>query len=137
MKLSQGADEKSGVLAREQELQELSARIEESSAIIEDLAQQQMDARSRLHELEHGREALQNSVNQATQAQARIESQLTAKQERLEQFHQRKQRLENDLQELHQQRQRDENLVAEARARLDEALALSEDYEQRRVDRMP
>ena len=136
LKLSQGADDKSGVLAREQELKELSARIEESSAIIEDLAQQQMDARSRLHELEHGREALQNSVNQATQAQARIESQLTAKQERLEQFHQRKQRLENDLQELQQQRQRDENLVAEARARLDEALALSEDYEQRRVDLM-
>ena len=54
--------------------------------------------------------------------------------ERLQQFHNRKQRLETDISDLGQQRQRSEVSLAEARARLDEALGRTENFEQIRND---
>ena len=132
LRVSRAMDEKAGVLAREQALNLLRDEIELSAQRVEELQQRLDQSRGRLHELEHGRDELQAGLNQATQALARSESQLSARQERVQQHHERKRRLEREIEELHQQRERDETMVAEARARLEEALLLTEDHEQRR-----
>ena len=132
LRVSHGIDEKAGVLAREQTLKSVVAEIALSEQRVETLQQRLDEGRSRLHDLEQGREELQSTLNQTTQVLARTESQLNTRQERVQQHYTRKQRLESDIDELHQQRDRDEAMMAEARARLEEALLLTEGHEQRR-----
>jgi chromosome segregation protein len=132
LRVVRGNDEKAGVLQREQELKTLSAEIDETRARVEELHSQLMENRSRQQTLERGRDELQIAVNQTTQTLARIESQLSARNERLQQFQNRKNRLETDINDLRQQREGNDQTVAEARARLSEALALTENFEEQR-----
>jgi len=132
LRLHKGNDEKSGVLARENELKELALEIEETAARVDEREELLSQGRTRLHDLEQGREELQSSLNQSTQLLAQAESQLTARQERLQQHWVRKERLQKDIAELFQQRTQDEEQLAQARARLDEALMLNEESEYQR-----
>ncbi len=132
LRVHKGDDEKSGVLARENELKELALAIEETTARVNGLDDQLSEGHARLHDLEQGREALQSSLNQSTQLLAQTESQLTARQERLQQHLSRQDRLQKDIAELLQQRTQDDEHIAQARARLDEALMLNEESEYQR-----
>ncbi len=132
LRVTRGNDEKAGVLQREQELKSLAAEIDETRARVEELHGQLLESRSRQQDLERSRDELQLRVNQSTQSLARIESQLSARNERLQQFQSRKNRLETDANELRQQREGSDQTVAEARARLTEALALTENFEELR-----
>ncbi len=132
LRLSRGGDEKAGVLEREKELKQLAGEIELTREKIETLERQMEEGRARLRELELARDELQATTNQTTQALARAESAVGTLRERMQHYHTRKSRLERELEEAVRQRGRDEEQLAEARARLDEALALVEDYEQRR-----
>jgi chromosome segregation protein len=132
LRVSRGVDEKAGVLQREQELKTLEAEVAETAARIETLESQLNDSRTRQQELERGRDELQATLNQTNQAMTRVGSQLSARQERLQQFHNRKQRLETDIADLHEQRRQGEESLAESRARLDEILASTENFEETR-----
>ena len=132
LRVVRGNDEKAGVLQREQELKSLIGEIDETRARTEEIHSQLLESRSRQQVLERSRDEVQIRVNQTTQSLARVESQLTARNERLQQFHTRKSRLETELNDLRQQRQASEQTVAEARARLTEALALTENFEEQR-----
>ncbi|MFC1750277.1 chromosome segregation protein SMC, partial [Pseudomonadota bacterium] len=136
MRVVRGVDEKAGVLQREQELKALNDEINETAERVEALQEQEQESRARQQELERGREELQSAVNQTTQERAKIESQLSTRQERIQQFHNRKERLEKDISDLKEQRLGHEESLAEARARLDEALALTENFEQSRHELM-
>ena len=132
MRVVRGVDEKAGVLQREQELKSLSEEIAETTERVEQMQHQGQESRARQQALERGREELQSATNQTTQEYAKIESQLSTRQERIQQFHHRKERLEKDINDLKEQRLGHEEALAEARARLDEVLALTENFEQTR-----
>ena len=134
LRVTRGVDEKAGVLQREQELKTLEADINETAAQVEALQENLQHNRSRQQELERGREELQTSLNQTAQSKSGVDSQLSARQERLQQFHKRKQQLETDVAELRQQRLTSEQTLAEIRARLDEVLSKTENFEQIRND---
>ncbi len=134
LRVARGVDEKAGVLQREQELKSLESEIQEAIARVEELQATLQESRARQQELERGREELQSTLNKTTQSKAGIESQLSARQERMQQFHNRKQRLETDTGDLKQQRLDSEKNLAETRARLDEALARTENFDETRND---
>ena len=117
-----GAEQESGVLARQQEIQELQASLE--------LQQEQLAAdeeriatlRERIHQLEQQRDGLQQSLARIGREEGELKAQSSARQVRLEQVHARRERIQADLEDIRAQRSDELEQLGESRLMLQHAL---------------
>ncbi|GAB6041945.1 chromosome segregation protein SMC [Endothiovibrio diazotrophicus] len=132
LRVARDADEHAGVLAREQEIKELSARTEALQAAIDELTAQRDEGRARVQTLEERRDSLQKEAHQAGRRHAEVRSQLSARRARLEQHENRIRNLASEREEVEQQLGRDREELENSRMRLQEALAEMEVLAQQR-----
>jgi chromosome segregation protein len=123
-----GGEEQSGVLIREQALQQLARQIEAMDDRVAVLQQQVEQGARAVGELESARETLQARVREVTDRRAEVQARLSAWQERLNQIRARDQRLRAEIDEVRRDLARDEQERVAARQRLEEALAATEDH---------
>lgn len=132
LRLTRDADEKAGVLQREQELKELANAIESLSSEIEMADEQRSEGREQLKRLEEERETVQRELHQASRAQAELQAQLSGRQARLDQIRNRSQNIENEITELDSHTEQNQSDTRIARERLSEAMELMETLSQQR-----
>ncbi len=132
LRISKEHDAQSGVLQRQQDLEQVEKRIEQVEAQEGEYTEQLEEAREALRDLEAERESMQQSLQQATRAQSDIQSQISAKQARLEQMSMRAERIETEIRECSEHREDETQQAKEARAELQEAMDAMADDEGRR-----
>lgn len=128
LRLSRDADEKAGVLAREQELKQLAKTLDQADSQVRDLVTRQQAGQSRMQGLESSRAALQLTLNDTLRRHADVRAQYSGKQARLDNVRIRFERLSGEIEELHKQTNQDADNLATTRQRLHEALALTEGH---------
>ncbi len=126
LRVVRDADEKAGVLHREQELKELTASIEQLRAQVEEGQAQLAEGRESIQRREEEREAVQRELHQASRQQAEVQAQLSGRQARLEQMRNRSQNIKCDIGELRQQSNENEEETKLARGRLATAMEAME-----------
>ncbi|WP_105103844.1 chromosome segregation protein SMC [Microbulbifer pacificus] len=132
LRVSRGADAEAGVLARKQELENLSLAVEECEARIEELSEQREQLRRRATELESGIEQSRNSAEQLNRRTGDLRSQLSAQRARQEQMDERRRRIEQEIAEVREQKDAEAESISEARVALQEAVeAMSDDTDRR------
>ncbi|SDT97050.1 chromosome segregation protein SMC [Halopseudomonas salegens] len=122
LRVRRGEANTGGVLARQQEMEQLQAQLAEQEAALEHTAEQQARHQQRIRELEQQRDSLQQGQAQLGREQGDIKAQCSARQVRLEQIHARRQRISDDLVDIRQQRSDELEQLGEARLTLQEAL---------------
>ncbi|QIL89460.1 chromosome segregation protein SMC [Microbulbifer sp. SH-1] len=132
LRVSRGADAEAGVLARKQELEDLSRSLEECEVRIEELTEQREQLRRRAGELEAGIEQARDSAEQLNRRTGDLRSQLSAQRARLEQMDERRRRIEQEIAEVREQKDAEAESISEARIALQEAVeAMSDDTDRR------
>ena len=132
LRVARDADEKAGVLQREQELKELAHAIESLTAEVEIAEAQLGEGREQLKTLEAERETVQRELHQASKAQAELQAQLSGRQARLEQMRNRSKNIEQEIAELEGQTQQNQADTQAARERLTASLAQMDAIEEQR-----
>jgi len=132
LRVARGADEKAGVLQREQELKELAHAIDSLSSDVETAEAQLSEGREQLKNLEAERETLQRELHQASRAQAEVQAQLSGRQARQEQMRNRSKNIEQEIAELEGQTQQNQADTLTARDRLSTSLAQMGSIEEQR-----
>ncbi|WP_457668608.1 chromosome segregation protein SMC [Thiolapillus sp.] len=115
-------DASAGMLAREQEIRELAARVDELEPLVESLNRELAEGRQRLAEQEQRRAEQQRSFEQMNQEVAGIQAQLSGKRARADHIRQRVEALAQDMEEIRTQLETDKQGMEEARLRLHRAL---------------
>lgn len=132
LRLSRGADETSGVLAREQEIR----RLDEQIALFEEQAEQAeaalAEGREQLHTAEQEREQGQKQLNELNRGLSELRSQLTGKRTRAEHLKHRGDTIQHEMDELREQAETDREELELSRARLHAALEEMETLSERR-----
>lgn len=128
----QGEDVAAGMIAREQEIRELTSRLQglESSATA--LKEQLEDAQSILADAEQLRDQGQASLDTANRSLAEVRAQLSGRRARAEQIRHRIQGMDKDIEEIRQQLSEDSAETALSRQRLHQALSDMEDLAEQR-----
>ena len=134
LRVARDADDKAGVLHREQELNELTDEIASLEQQAEALHASSEEGRSRLAELEKDRETIQSELNATNRQRGEYNSQLSGKQARFEQINKRRERLESDAAELKQNIVEVEQEIELARKQLHAALGLMESLAKEREE---
>ncbi|RMG33241.1 MAG: chromosome segregation protein SMC [Gammaproteobacteria bacterium] len=125
-------DAESGILAREGEIRELTAREQALQPRIEEMEAALEQARERLREAEQQREQAQSRQDAGARTLAELKALLSGKQARAEQIRQRLAGLEEEARELQAQLQQGAEETAAARERLHAALARVDELDRRR-----
>ena len=128
LRLTRDADEKAGVLAREQELKQLAKAIDQTATQVQELVAAQQAGQVHMKALEESRSKSQIVLTDTSRRHAEVRAQHSGKQARLENMRMRLERLTGDIDELHKQVSLDEEGLASTRRRLHEALALTEGH---------
>lgn len=132
VRVARDSDASSGVIARRQELEELTAAIEDAEAAVADLSEQLEGARSTIKTLENQREQLRRDADEQNRRYGELRSQLSARQVRVEQTNMRRERLDNEIREAREQMEQEAEHLSEARMILSEAIDMMEqDTDQR------
>lgn len=132
LRYRRGEASESGVLARQQEMEQLQALLAEQELALESSQQRLGDLRERIRGLELKREGLQQAISGLSRQQGDLKAQWSAKQVRLEQITARRQRIGDDLQDIKQQRSDELEQIGEARLTLQAALdSMEQDTGQR------
>lgn len=126
LRVNRGVAQQGGVLHRQQELQELQARLEQLDGDINQLVDSLEDNRTRLKSLEAEREEVQREIQQHSRKQSELRAELSAQQARSEQLLARRQRLDADVEEQRKQYQSEQESLAESRMTLQEAIEAME-----------
>jgi chromosome segregation protein len=134
LRVAHDADEKAGVLQREQELTTLAASIEHLEGDVAAGQERLAEGREQLQRLEEEREQVQRELHQATRAQAEIESQLSGRQARLDQMRNRSDNIDKEIAELQQHDEQNQTDTRAARERLNEAMVQMEQLAQQREE---
>ena len=132
LSLQHGGDAQAGVLAREQEIRELSERLDALEPRVAQLAETLAADRQALVDAEQAREAQQRELEAAQRVVAEVRALLSGKQARAEQIRHRIEGLDKDIAELRQQLTDGSAEMEAARGRLHEALASIEDLAKQR-----
>jgi chromosome segregation protein len=127
-----GSDAAAGVLAREQEVRELSHKLGELEPRVAKLASQLEEDRQALVDAERTREEQQRELEAAQRKVAEMRALLSGKQARAEQIRHRIEGLQKDAEDLNQQTEQGHRDMEAARKRLHEALASIEDLGRQR-----
>ena len=134
LRVVRDADEKAGVLSREQEIKELLRQMDELSETIDELDVNQKNSHETSKSLEALREQGQKALNEVAHRRGEARAQASGKQARLEQMLSRSSRLHQEIDDVRQQKISDEQEMAEARLRLEDALGATEGHALRRDD---
>jgi chromosome segregation protein len=134
LRVARGADEKAGVLQREQELKELTSTIDSLSSDVETAEATMAESREQLKQLETERETVQQELHQASRAQAEVQAQLSGRQARLDQMRNRSQGIEQEITEIDQSKDQNQQDTISARQRLEQSLAEMATIEQKREE---
>ncbi|MFP5383517.1 MAG: chromosome segregation protein SMC [Gammaproteobacteria bacterium] len=127
-------DAAGGLLMRRQELEELDARIEESEAVIAELAERLAAGRELLREREQAREQAQREMSAVSREYSNLSAEVSARQVRLEQFTARHERIERELTETRRQQSEEREQITLSRNLLQEALDAMEGSSKERED---
>ncbi|MEJ1463074.1 MAG: chromosome segregation protein SMC [Candidatus Sedimenticola sp. (ex Thyasira tokunagai)] len=122
LRLNREGDETSGVLEREQEIRELTERLELLSTQAEDLAAGVESGRERLQQTEQSREQGQRHLNEINRALSDLRSNLSGKRTRAEHLKNRSQHIGSEMTELREQMEQDLEDLEMAKMRLHTAL---------------
>lgn len=134
LRVKRDADAQSGVLARQEELEQLTVLLEETEARAEILGDELQAHRESLKAMEQQREQYRRETDQAKQQLNEHRSQLSAQEVRIEQSAVRRQKLQDDINEAKEQLQLEDESLSEARVVLEQAIGFMEqDSEQREV----
>jgi chromosome segregation protein len=132
LRVARDKDASSGVIARRQELEELSAAISAITDEADVLSQTLEDGREAIKQLEQQRETLRRESEEQARRYGEVRSQLSAKQVRIEQVNMRRERAEAEIREAREQLDQEGEHLSEARMILGEAIELmGQDTEQR------
>ncbi len=126
VRVTRDTDASSGVIARRQELEELSAHLVDAEEQVELLALQLEEGRATVKRLEQDRETLRREVDEQNRKYGELRSQLSAKQVRVEQINMRRERAENEIREAREQMEQEAEHLSEARMILSEAIEMME-----------
>lgn len=132
LRVARDNDATSGVLARKQELEELTEQLEEAENQVEELGLKLDEGRAKVKELEQQREQVRRESEDHNRKYSELRSQLSAKQVRVEQITVRRDRVANEIREAREQMDQENEGLGEARMILEEAIeAMGRDTEQR------
>lgn len=122
------ADQESGVIQREQELNEVRGALTQAESRVGHLQDELETFTQRLEEAETKRETNQASLNNSLRVLSETRSQLSGKQQKLDQTQQRKSRLSEELEAARQQREVQAEELSLAKERRAEALMQVEEF---------
>lgn len=132
LRLQRGEDNGAGVLARQQELEQLSALADQQQAALDAGEDRLAQLRDTIRQLEQQRDGLQQSQGRLTREQGDLKAQWSARQVRLEQVSARRERIGQELEDIRAQRAEELEQIGEARLALQGALdRMAEDAAQR------
>lgn len=132
LRVTRDTDASSGVIARRQELEELTAAISEAEEQVNLLGQQLEEGRETLKQLNQQRETARREVEEQSRRHAEAHSQLSAMQVRVEQVTMRRERVESEIREAREQMEQEAEHLSEARMILSEAIeAMEQDTDRR------
>jgi chromosome segregation protein len=134
LRVARDKDEKSGVLAREQEIKHLQQDLEELDMQTDEIEQRIQDGRAELQNKEQQREQWQAELNQSHNQCSQIQAQITARQSRLEQLVKRNQILQEESSELQNQIAKEQEETETARRKRNEAMVLMESLSREREE---
>ncbi|VAW58543.1 Chromosome partition protein smc [hydrothermal vent metagenome] len=134
LRVARDKDEKSGVLAREQEIKELQQVLEEQDMSLEELEVNIQDTRAQLQNLEQQREQWQAELNNTHSQCSQIQAQLTAGQTKLEHLLSRNQNLQEESVELTKNIERQQDEMESARRKRNEAMTQMESLSREREE---
>ena len=132
LRVARPSDEKSGVLAREQELKQLSQQLQAMLTRVDDLDRQLQEGNAAIQALEEERNTLQQSLNQAGHHHAELRASLSSKEAHLDQLRQRHDKISAELSEINAQTELHSRDLREARLRLEQLLGQTAGHEQQR-----
>ncbi len=132
IRIIRDSDHKGGVLAREQELKQLDTELEEAQQLVDELSEKIEQGRAYLREIEHNRENRQKEFNLHNRTLSELRSQYSSKQSRLEQMHNRQNRVQEEIAEIEQQIEEHKQLIEEATERLHIALEQIDEFAMQR-----
>lgn len=126
LRVARDNDASSGVIARRQELEELTAAITSREQEIETLMARLDEGREAIKQLEQARELLRRELEELNRRHSEIRSQLSARQVKVEQLLMRRERTDNEIREAREQMEQEAEHLSEARMILSEAIAMME-----------
>jgi chromosome segregation protein len=126
LRVARDNDASSGVIARRQELEELTAAITSREQEIETLVARLDEGREAIKQLEQARELLRRELEELNRRHSEIRSQLSARQVKVEQLLMRRERTDNEIREAREQMEQEAEHLSEARMILSEAIAMME-----------
>lgn len=132
MRVAKDSDASSGVLARKQELEELTASIAELEEQVEQLSEAMEERRTNIKDLESQRETQRREAEDLNRRYGELRSQVSAKQVQVEQTAMRRQRLDGEISESKEQMDAEAEALSESRMILQEAIdAMEQDTDKR------
>jgi chromosome segregation protein len=132
LRVARDSDASSGVIARKQEIHELSASISNAEEKVESLSAQLEEGRQAVKDLEQSRESVRREADEQNRRFGELRSQLSAKQVRVEQVSMRRDRADAEIREAREQLDQEAEHLSEARMILGEAInIMGQDTDQR------
>ncbi|WP_422413039.1 MULTISPECIES: chromosome segregation protein SMC [unclassified Endozoicomonas] len=122
LRVCRETDNHSGVLARQQELEELGSRMGSLEALSLQVEERLADARTLAEQLETRRQQTQHQITELNRTQGEVRADLGARKVRLEQFSERRTRLQHEIAECQELSQAEQESIGESRLRLQDAL---------------
>ena len=132
LRIVREADEKAGVLVREQELKQLTIQLSKATAHAEKLELQLQEGSVQLKALEEERDTLQIRINETAHQHAELRAQTSSKDAKLEQVQVRQDNILREISEIRAQMSHDNNELSAARVRLERALSGTAQHEKQR-----
>ena len=132
IRFGRASDAAGGVLARQEEMRKLQARIASLTEESQALEARQDEVGRLLHEAEAGRDAEQQKLGEMNRSLGDLRSQLTGKRTRAEHLRQRLEALGKEIGEIETHRTEAREAMETARMRLHEALETIEEFGARR-----
>ena len=134
LRVARPGDEKSGVLAREQELKQLSEQLSRLGGEVAAVEQRLQEGHASIQALEEERETLQTALNRSAHQHAELRATLSSKNAHLEQQRQRHDKIDNELSEIRAQGERHSSDLHETRVRLESVLEKTAGHESQRQE---
>ncbi|HWV15685.1 MAG TPA: chromosome segregation protein SMC [Cellvibrio sp.] len=124
LRVARDSDASSGVIARSQEIEQLSENIFAAEEKVENLNQQLEEGRQQIKTLEQSRETARREADEQNRRFGELRSQLSAKQVRVEQVSMRRERADSEIREAREQLEQEAEHLSEARMILSEAIEM-------------
>lgn len=132
LRVSKQSEQGAGILEREAELNELTGKIEQQEAVMEEQEQTKERLAEQLSEQEQLWQSKQSQLAQASRSYSELRAKVGSQQAKLEQAKNRLERLQKEQRDVLQQLQDDEELLAKSRQQIEQMVDSMADDNQRR-----